>query len=102
MTTFDAGVIGAGGIVGSAVIRNLSNRGLSVIGFEKHEGPARETSGLNSRVVHSGFHETAGTLKAQLAREGSRMLVEYALHNGVRLMKTGMLIAVPRDAIRNG
>ncbi len=102
MNTYDTCIAGAGGVVGSAILRNLSARGLSVIGLEKHDGPARETSGLNSRVIHSGFHETRGTLKSRLALDGSRMVTEYARHKGIRLLNTGMLIAIPRHPIGAG
>jgi murein DD-endopeptidase MepM/ murein hydrolase activator NlpD len=57
---------------------------------------------LNSRVVHSGFHEKPGTLKARLALAGSRLLIQYASDKGVPLLRCGMLIAVPRSAIREG
>jgi glycerol-3-phosphate dehydrogenase len=99
MTTADVCVIGAGGVVGSAIMRELALHGVSVVGLEKHLAPAQETSGANSRVVHSGFHEKPGTLKARLALEGSRLLHEYAASKGVRTLRTGMLIAIPRDAL---
>ena len=102
MKAFDVCVIGAGGVVGSAIIRDVAERGLSVIGVEAHNGPAQETSGLNSRVVHSGFHEKPGTLKARLALTGSRLLIQYASDKSVPLLRCGMLIAVPRSAIREG
>jgi glycerol-3-phosphate dehydrogenase len=99
---FDVCIIGAGGVVGCAIARELSQRGLSVAGVEKHDTPYQETSGLNSRVIHSGFHEAAGTLKADLAREGSRIITQYAEQRGIKLLKTGMLIAVPYGSIRAG
>lgn len=102
MKVFDVCVIGAGGVVGSAIIREVAQRGHSVIGIEAHDGPAKETSGLNSRVVHSGFHEKPGTLKAQLALTGSRLLIQYASDKNIPLLRCGMLIAVPRSAIREG
>jgi glycerol-3-phosphate dehydrogenase len=102
MSTVDVCVIGAGGVVGSAILRDLARRGMSVIGVEKHDAPARGASGFNSRVVHSGFHEKSGTLKAQLALAGSRMLVDYASSKDVPLLRTGMLIAIPKGAIRHG
>src|SRR5205085_724717 len=55
-----------------------------------------------SRVVHSGFHEIPGTLKARLAREGSELMIRYAEERGIRFMRTGMLIAIPHGAIRGG
>src|SRR5206468_7631765 len=57
---------------------------------------------FNSRVIHSGFHEIPGTLKAQLAREGSRLIIRYAEERGVKLLRTGMLIAIPHGSIRAG
>ena len=99
---FDACIIGGGGVVGAAIARDLTQRGLKVIAVEKHESACRETSGLNSRVVHSGFHETPGTLKAELAREGSRLMIEYAKERGIPFLKTGMLIAVPYGSVRAG
>ena len=99
---FDAAVIGAGGIVGCAIARELANRGVSVAAIEKHATVCRETSGLNSRVIHSGFHEVPGTLKARLAREGSQLMIRYAEEHGIKLLRAGMLIAVPHGGIRAG
>ncbi len=98
----DVCIVGAGGIVGAAIARELTGRGLSVLGLEKHSTPCRETSAMNSRVIHSGFHETPGTLKAELAREGSRLIAEYAEERAIPLLRTGMLIAIPQGAIRGG
>jgi glycerol-3-phosphate dehydrogenase len=98
----DVCIIGAGGVVGSAIARELAGIGLSVAGIEKHDRSCRETSGLNSRVIHSGFHETRGTLKAELAREGSRLMIRYAEEKGIPLLRTGMFIAVPYGSIRAG
>lgn len=99
---FDVCIIGAGGIVGCAIARELAQRGLSVAAIEKHDTACQETSGLNSRVLHSGFHEVPGTLKAELAREGSRLIIRYAEQHGIKLLKTGMLIAAPHGSIRAG
>src|SRR5262245_35803551 len=95
---YDVCIIGAGGIVGCAIARELSLKGLSVVGLEKHHAACQETSGLNSRVIHSGFHEKPGTLKATLAREGSALIKRYAHERGIELLNTGMLIAVPHGA----
>src|SRR5207244_289747 len=101
-TMFDAAIIGAGGVVGSAIARELATRGLSVAAIEKHPTACQETSGLNSRVVHSGFHEIPGTLKARLAREGSELMIRYAEERGIRLLRSGMLIAIPHGGISAG
>lgn len=99
---FDTCVIGGGGIVGAAITRELALRGLKTVALEKHETPCQETSGRNSRVIHSGFHEVAGSLKAELAREGSRLMIRYAKNHGIRLLETGMFIAVPHGSIHAG
>ena len=83
---FDVCVVGAGGIVGCAITRELAMQGLSTAGIEKHDGTCRETSGRNSRVIHSGFHEAAGTLKAELAREGSALIARYAEQHHIDLL----------------
>jgi glycerol-3-phosphate dehydrogenase len=99
---FDACVIGGGGVVGAAVTRELAQSGLSVVALEKHDGACQETSGLNSRVIHSGFHEAPRSLKSELAREGSRLMIQYAEERGIPMLNTGMLIAVPFGSIRGG
>ena len=99
---FDACIIGAGGVVGAAIARELAQRDLSIVGIETHPKPCQETSGRNSRVIHSGFHETPGTLKARLAREGSELMIRYAEERAIPLLPTGMLIAVPYGGIRAG
>src|SRR5688500_12710428 len=98
----DVCVIGAGGVVGSAIVRHLSLAGMRVVALEKHAQPAQETSGANSGVIHSGFHETAGTLKAELAGEGSAMVTSYAERRGVPLLRCGMLIAIPANILTAG
>src|SRR5437899_10825746 len=100
--TFKAGMRGGGGIVGCAIACELAGHGLSGAAIEKHPTACQETSAINSRVIHSGFHEIPGTLKAQLAREGSRLIIRYAEERGVKLLRTGMLIAVPHGSIRAG
>jgi len=75
---------------------------LSIAALEKYPTACQETSGLNSRVIHSGFHEAHGTLKAELAREGSRLMIQYAEERGIRFLRAGMLIAVPYGGIQAG
>jgi glycerol-3-phosphate dehydrogenase len=99
---FDVCIIGAGGVVGCSIARELGLRGMTVVALEKHSGPGRETSGRNSRVIHSGFHETPGTLKAALAREGSQIIIRYSEERAIRLLRCGMFIAVPHGGIQAG
>ena len=88
--------------MGAAITRELAHAGLKVIAVEKHAKPCLEISGLNSRVIHSGFHEAPGTLKAELARNGSRLMIDYARHHEIPLLETGMLIAIPYGSMSAG
>ena len=98
---FDVCIIGAG-IVGCAITRELAQRNLSVALVEKHTTFCQETSGHNSNVIHSGFHEIPGTLKSRLTLEGSRQILEYAERHSIQLLRTGMLIAIPSGSISAG
>ena len=70
---YDVLVIG-GGVVGSAVARELSMYDLKIGVLEKNPDVCCETSGRNSAVVHGGFAYDTGTLKAKLCVEGNRMM----------------------------
>src|SRR5215510_15652048 len=98
---FDVCIIGAG-IVGCAITRELAQRNLSVALVETHNAFCQETSGHNSNVIHSGFHETPGTLKSKLTLEGRTQILEYAARHSIPLLRTGMLIAIPAGSISAG
>lgn len=91
----DVIVIGAG-VVGCAIAREISIRypGKCIIVLEKLSDVGLETSRFNSGVLHSGFHQDPRSLKSRLAREGSRMAVNYVADNGLNLLRCGMLIAL--------
>lgn len=70
---YDVLIIG-GGVIGSAVAREMSRYKLSIGVLEKNLDVCYETSGRNSAVVHGGFAYDTGTLKAKLCVEGNRMM----------------------------
>src|SRR5262249_10995761 len=96
MNTYDVCIVGAGG-VGCAIARELAGRRgprpLRIIVVEQHEDVGLETSSRNSGVLHSGIHERPGSLKAELAREGSVSAVAYAGLRNIPLLRCGMVIA---------
>jgi L-2-hydroxyglutarate oxidase len=95
---YDVAIIGAG-VVGSAVARDLSLRSQARIAvLEKEQEVAQHTSGRNSGVVHSGFNQESGSLKAQLCVAGNRMVREYCPARGVPLMHVGTLVVAHGSA----
>lgn len=74
---YDVLIIG-GGMVGSAIAREMSRYELSIGVLEKNLDVCYETSGRNSAVVHGGFAYDTGTLKARLCVEGNRGMEKLA------------------------
>ena len=70
---FDVLVIG-GGVVGSAIARELCRYRLRLGVLEKNPDVCMETSGRNTGVCHGGFAYDTGSLKAKLCVEGNRMM----------------------------
>lgn len=74
---YDVLIIG-GGMIGSAIAREMSRYRLSIGVLEKNLDVCYETSGRNSAVVHGGFAYDEGTLKARLCVEGNQMMDELS------------------------
>jgi L-2-hydroxyglutarate oxidase LhgO len=91
MDEFDCLIIGAG-VVGLAIAKDLSAKGLYVLVIEKNNTFGQETSSRNSEVVHGGMYYPSGSLKAQLCVEGRRMLYDFCNSNKVPHRKTGKMI----------
>jgi L-2-hydroxyglutarate oxidase LhgO len=92
-------VIGAG-LVGLATARAflLDHPGASVVVLDKEHAIAQHQSGRNSGVIHSGLYYAAGSLKAQLCREGRESLLAYAEERGIPYRLTGKLVVAVDDA----
>ncbi|MDO4577130.1 MAG: NAD(P)/FAD-dependent oxidoreductase [Clostridium perfringens] len=65
-------VIGAG-VVGCSIARELSKYNLDVLVVEKNSDVSEEISKGNSGIVHAGYNEKIGTLKAKLNIEGNKI-----------------------------
>ncbi|TAK01688.1 MAG: L-2-hydroxyglutarate oxidase [Chloroflexota bacterium] len=89
----DVVVIGAG-IVGLATALRLLERlpDLRVTVVEKEHEVAVHQSGHNSGVVHAGIYYPAGSLKAQLCRDGKALLERFAARYDVPISTCGKLI----------
>lgn len=96
MADVDAVVIGAG-VVGLAIARALSMRGLSTIVLEKEREFGAGTSSRNSEVIHAGLYYPAGSLKARLCVKGNELLYSFCESHGVHHQRCGKLIVAAEE-----
>ena len=95
---FDVLIVG-GGVIGCAVARQLATSypGLHVGLVEKERSLASHTSGRNSGVIHSGFNQAPGTLKARFCVAGNAGLRAYCRERGVGFEECGTLVISRND-----
>jgi (S)-2-hydroxyglutarate dehydrogenase len=98
VTAIDVAVVGAG-VVGLAVAdawlqRHPHDR---VVVFDKETDLGAHASGRNSGVLHAGFYYAPDSLKAQLTRDGNRMLREFCTEHGVDVRDVGKVVVTRSD-----
>jgi glycerol-3-phosphate dehydrogenase len=89
--TRDIAIIG-GGVMGCAVARALARYRLDIVLLEKGPDVAWGTSRANSAVVHAGYLNPPGSMKAKLCVKGNRAFEEFARELGVPFRRTGKLV----------
>ena len=89
--SYDVVIIG-GGVVGSAIARELSRYRLRIAVLEKESDVCTQTSGRNTGMLHAGFLYKTGTLKAICAVEGNQEFDQVARELDVPFKRTGKLI----------
>ncbi|WP_448331505.1 FAD-dependent oxidoreductase [Streptomyces sp. DSM 41534] len=88
---FDIAVIG-GGIVGSAIARELSGYDVSVALVEARDDIGDGTSKANTAILHTGFDAKPGTLESRLVARGYHLLNAYAKATGIPVEHTGAVL----------
>lgn len=87
----DVIVIGAG-VVGCSIARELSKYNLDVLVIDKNDDVAEGVSKANSGIIHSGYNEKKGTLKAKLNIEGNNLIDDLAKELQFSFKRNGALV----------
>ncbi len=98
---FDVTIVGAG-IVGLATAMALSERrpDLKLAVLEKESRVAAHQTGNNSGVIHAGLYYKPGSLKAKMAVEGARRMIEFCQEHGLRYELCGkVVVAVSQEEV---
>jgi glycerol-3-phosphate dehydrogenase len=89
--SWDVAIIG-GGVVGTAIARELAGYQLRCVLLEADGDVGTGTSKANTAILHTGFDATPGTLESRLVARGSALLREYAERAGIAVERTGALL----------
>lgn len=93
-------IVVGGGILGLASALALSERtaGLRLTLLEKEPSLAVHQSGHNSGVVHAGLYYAPGSLKAELCRDGKRLLEAFCGEQQIPLRRCGKLVVAADES----
>jgi glycerol-3-phosphate dehydrogenase len=94
-------VIVGGGVVGTAIARDLSQYEVSCTLLEAGPDVGAGTSKANTALLHTGFDAKPGTLEARLVPRGHELLSSYARSVGIPLAATGAVLVAWDDEQRN-
>jgi len=90
-TVYDVVIIG-GGVVGTAIARELTRYKLKISLLEKNSDVGEGTSKANSGVVHTGFDATPHTLEAKLVVQSSYIYPKLCSELNVPYRQVGALL----------
>ena len=93
-------VIGAG-VVGGSIARELSKYNLDVLVVEKNSDVSEGISKGNSGIVHAGYNEKIGTLKAKLNIEGNKIFDDLSRDLQFPFKRNGAFILAFSDEDMN-
>ncbi len=88
---YDIAIIG-GGVVGTAIARELSKYSINTVLLEMESDVGQGASNSNSGVVHAGFTAPVGSLKADVCMYGNSHFEELCADLDVPYKKVGKLV----------
>jgi len=98
--SYDITIIGAG-LMGNAIARELSKYKIDVAVIEKNPDLYGMSSKASSAIVHSGFHQKPGTLKAKLGVESNILFPSLCNELDVPFKRLGSLsLALNEDDMK--
>ncbi len=90
-------IIIGGGVVGTAIARELSRYRLKIALLEKEIEVAFGVSKSNSGIIHPGTQNKSGSLKGKLCVEGNTLIRKIASELGIDFQEVGQLIVAFND-----
>lgn len=93
---YDVIIIG-GGVVGTAIARELSQYQLKIALIEKHSDVCEGTTKANSAIIHGGFDAKPGTLKARFNVRGNELVRRLAPQLQFHFRQIGSLVVAFSD-----
>ena len=84
----DVAIIG-GGVIGTAIARQLCRYRLNLVLIEKGSDVGEGTSKANSGIVHAGYDPVPGTLKARFNLAGNSLMATMAAELDVPVIEEG-------------
>lgn len=96
---YDVAVIG-GGVVGAAVLRELSKWNLKAVLLEKECDLAFHASGRNDGMIHPGFAAKPGSKKAYYNVRGNEMYTQLTKDLKVPFVRKGSMILLANPLYR--
>jgi len=95
---YDVAIVGAG-IVGLATALALTRQrpDLQLVILEKEAQVAAHQTGHNSGVIHAGLYYKPGSLKARMAVEGARRMIEFCQEHDLPYELCGKVIVAVDD-----
>lgn len=95
--TFDIAIIG-GGITGVGIAYELSKYDVSVALLEKSSQVTQGSSKGNSGLLHAGYDDPEGSLRARLVTRGNRRYDDWSREIGVGMKRVGSLVVAYDDS----